>query len=184
MDITHKTVKNVEGHTAKDFCTLWKLTYKAKCGKPFIINWVKDGNTFKKLMSVHNNLNIVKLIEFAFSDNSVTSFLRSTGYSISVFIKEVNKYQQIMDEDFVDETQLNLDLPYWDDERFSFLVGCVDRGDLTSLVDNLNFEEFNGIWMLLMKKVEKQDSSFLTKIKIYYKLWKNFVNVDRTSIQK
>ena len=159
---------------------MWKTLYTRKYNQPFHIKWFPDGSAFKRLMSTYSNIEIKQLIEFAFKDSGkTTKFLRDTGYSISVFEREINKYRQYVGGGCVEESELDLDLSYWDDYRFSFLCTCINNNDLVSLLQVPYDDESDNSWRLLIEKVKRQDKSFLCKVKIYYRRWKVLTSTKR-----
>lgn len=178
-----KKIKS-SGRNSKDFCIMWGTLYNDKYKQYFHIRWLSDGIVFKRLMSTYSNLTLTKLIKFVFRDNgATTAFLRSTGYNIAVFERDINKYRQYVENGCVDEAELNLEIPYWDDSRFSFMSTCINSNDFESLLRIPYNSESRRTLRLFLQKVKRQDKKFFYKAKVYYKRWKRFASAKRRRIK-
>lgn len=176
--------KKRKGRSSKDFCILWRSLYVDKYKQPFHIKWMLDGNVFKRLMSTYSNVVLLRLIKFSFKeDGSITNFLKSTGYSISVFERVVNQYRQHIEEGGITEAELDLQVPYWDDDRISFLFSCINKNDLNSLLQISYCTESKKMWKILIQKIKKQNASLSYKVKVYYKRWKTLTSTKRRRIK-
>ena len=76
---------------------------------------------------------------------------------------------------------LELETPYWDDVRVSFLYSSLKRGALDLLIDTVKDDS---TWTLLMTKMEKQDGFVAERVKTYYELWKQKKPIVRCAIRK
>lgn len=177
--------KKFKSRNSRDFCNVWRRLYYEKYNEKFHIKWVLDGPAFRRLMSTYSNVTLMELIKFVFADNTnTTKFLRSTGYNVSIFERDVNKYYRYVKSGGIDVAKLNLDIPYWDNTDFSFIVNCVNSGDFEFLA-KLNYsEETEETWLFLKATVKKQDPTMSLKFQIYYERWKRLSTVKRRRIRK
>ena len=174
-------MKRLLQHNSKDFCKLWSSHYYNKVGSNYLINWQKDGNTFKKLLSSIPPRLLRKLVKFAFSEHPSTLYLRTSGYSISVLPTQINTFQSAMQspELHIPKQELDLDVPYWNDSRTSYLWSCIVSGDLNSLIDNI---ETDYCWLILLNKLTEQKGWIPKKVSIFYERWKLKEDFSRSRI--
>jgi hypothetical protein len=171
-------VKRKRGRTAKDFINMWRRKYREATGKPYEVTWVLEGNIFKKLHSKLTSREIVDLIDFAFSGHESTRFLAGTGYSITAFRRCVNEFQVQMRAE-VSEMELDLDIPFWDDTRTSWLWSKIRHRkieDIMAVTDNKKE------WMLLLEKMRRQDGLVPTYVLRVYAIWERGGKIRRKAV--
>jgi len=167
--------------TAKDFCYYWSRKYKEVVGKKFVINWMRDGSTFRNLISDFTNTELTTLIDFAFSGDPSTQYLVSQGFPIGLFPSQINKYNAIIENpgSEIPDRELELDLPVWDDSRTAYIYHKVMEGDLQSIIDNVENEYF---WKLLIGKMERKNLG-TQKVLLFYDMWQTEDTFERTRVK-
>lgn len=175
--------KKLKRRTAKDFCSLWATLYQKKYNGNYHTKWLLDGAAFRRLMATYSNAVLTKMIKFVFNDDTTaTTFLRSTGYNVVVFERGINQYYQLVTNK---ANKLTNEIPYWDDVKFSFIVTCVNSGDIASLKLFEYNEESNKTWMLLLRLVKEQNVEMSYKFELFYNKWKRlFITRSRISRRK
>ncbi len=171
-------VKRKKGRTAKDFFNMWRRKYREITGKPYEVTWVLEGNVFKKLHSKLTSREIIELIDFAFSGHESTRFLAGTGYSISVFRRCVNGFQVQMKAG-VSEWELDLEVPFWDDPRTSWLWSKIKHRKIDDIMRNIDHEKD---WLLLMEKMRLQDGCVSDEVLTLYNIWKRGGLIKRKAV--
>ena len=76
--------------TVRDFINLFRREFKVKFNYPYFVNWRRDGAIAKKLLSVFPYSEIVLLVK-EFFDSNPNEYLKSRGYTIPLFLSEINR---------------------------------------------------------------------------------------------
>jgi hypothetical protein len=168
--------------TAKDFCFLWKWTYEQVIGSKFVIHWAADGSIFRRLISNLTNKQIRDVVDFAFSGHPSTEYIRKQGFPIRLLPSQVQLYLSIIENPgiTIPEEDLDLEIPYWNDVRLSYLWSCVRESDINSLICNVTDEYY---WELLFAKMRRQQGYITTKAKVFFEHWKDKRMLKRTAIK-
>lgn len=169
------------GSNARDFCFYWRFLYEEKTSRSYRINFMVDCGIMKRLMSQHSNRVLRQLIKFTFSDHSSTDFIRKEGYPIRLFPSQVSKFVAIMSSPGIEiaTAELQLETPYYEDGRTSYIWSRVREGDLTVLIQNSTNSYY---WDLLIEKLRRQKGFVPRKVLLFYELWKVKEDFERVGI--
>ena len=173
--------RKMKGRTAKDFVNLWRSHYKEKVGSEYYVSWGLDTSIFRRLMATYSNKELLELIEFAFSDSQVTKYLRDRGYPINLFKSCVNTFSSALHDPVssIPKWELELDTPYWDDSRISYIWAKICAGDINALVEYVDDQYY---WKLLLAKLLLQNGGVPKKVKKFYEMWECKETVERRAM--
>lgn len=184
VKMVYRTIKKRDGYKAKDFCKLWRRKYYQKYKKPFLINWYKDGARFRYLLSVYTPKNLKELVEFAFLECKDTTFLQSTGYSIAVFVSQINSFNSNM-ENKGSVLESDSSPPYYEDPKFALLVTAISDRDLRFLVQNFSISDFKSTWKeLILRSEQANDIEFTRLARTCFLSWTKQEKFLRTRIRR
>ena len=173
--------RKVNGRTAKDFVNLWRRLYYEKVGLTYNVSWVLDTSVFRRLMATYSNLELLELVEFAFSDHEVAKYLRDRGYPIRLFNSCINTFMSTLHDPVasIPKCDLELDTPYWDDSRTGYIWYKICDGDINAIVENVDDPYY---WKLLLAKLSIQNGGVSAKTKRFYKMWQCKETVERRAM--
>lgn len=169
------------GSNAKTFINLWRAKYSDVVGSAYTVNWSLEGQVFKKLLYSYGPKKLRLLIDFAFSGHSTTDYLRRKGFPISLFRSCINSFLPVVMNPSYDikASELEVDTPYYMDERTEYVWDKVCSGDINALIRNVS-DSYG--WKLLMAKMFIQDGSIHPKVYRFYKMWECGDTVKRRAI--
>lgn len=84
-----KCLRGSPNPAVKEFIDFWFQSFRAKCGKPYMVNGGKEGALVKKLLGTHSLEDLKDLGETFFK--SADPFIQKSDYTIGVFYSQINK---------------------------------------------------------------------------------------------
>jgi len=174
-------LKQRNSRNAKDWVVYWRRKYiEMYPRRKFLVNWMKDGATMRRMMGHMSDKKLHKLIDFCFSNNPETSYLKRQGFPIALLPSMVNKFLPIMENPGANlpEWELKADIPVWDDTRTSFIWRCIKDSDMDSL---LKIQEPDG-FHILMGKLEVQNGFVPEKVTWFYERWRMREPIERKPV--
>jgi len=172
----------VYAQTSRDHVKYWCQKYRESTDMQYMVQWGLEGGRMKKLMGLMSDKKIRALIDFAFSGDPMTAYLRQQGFPIALFVSQVNKYQVARTNPGISipEWELNLDIPVWDDKRTSYLWNRIKDSDMDSILKHIIKKE---AWLILMAKLDRQKGFIPEKVKWFYEKWRMKEPIKREAIK-
>ena len=172
----------VYAQTSRDHVKYWCHKYRENTDMQYMVQWGLEGGRMKKLMGLMSDKKIRALIDFAFSGDPMTAYLRQQGFPIALFVSQVNKYQVAVTNPGISipEWELNLDIPVWDDKRTSYLWNRIKDSDMDSILKHIIKKE---AWLILMAKLDRQKGFIPEKVKWFYEKWRMKEPIKREAIK-
>lgn len=180
-----KKKKTARRRNARDFVIIWARKYEQTVKFPYVINWLRDGQIFKKLIARFSDRQLIKLVGFAFSGDRHTEYLEDKGYPLPLFFKMVNQFvPHALNSSGcapIPDNELELDVPYWDDERVSYIFSKIIDSDLDAIIRDVSDER---LFHILVTKIKRQDGSVPKKVSVYFERWKSGEPFVRKSMKR
>lgn len=166
----------------KFFVLQWSRNYQKKYGVFYKINWAYDTLLMRRLISKVPKSDLVKVIDFAFTNHPATQFLRVNNHQLRIFSRSISDLLVAMKfkGNYIPDDELRLDIPFWQDERVSRLWQLIVRSDLESIKSEVRS---NAVWDLLFAKIQRQDGFIPAQVEWFYDLWKADETLERKAIK-
>jgi hypothetical protein len=169
-------------HSTKGYILRYANNFRRITGQPYIINWAADGMVIKRIISKLGYSKTRKLIDFCFTNHPSTQYFRSQGFPLRLLPQQANQLLAAMGNPgiYIPDDELDLDIPFWEDERLRRLWQLILRSDLESLKSEFRGES---VWHLLIAKIQRQDGFVPEQVQYLFDLWKSNETIERRAIQ-
>lgn len=169
---------------SRDFVKMWAQKFYIATKQQYFVKWQKHILIMHRLQGTYKSKQLTKIIDFVFSGAESMDYIKQSGYPIELLPNMVNKcIVEIENGPSIKTYELELDTPYWDDERTSYLFSRIKTADLPALIKNVK-QDFN--WNLLLAKIEQQapdKEDLIKRIKFFRKMWENGETFNRTPLK-